>query len=68
MNACVHKNCFETSYYEEGYCGAAFYCTDHETYVLDVDEVEDVSCVRGGCSKEDGIRWDDALQGWSCSN
>jgi len=68
MTACVHKDCYETSYYEAGYCGAAFYCTDHENYVYGVDEVEDISCIREGCSNEDGIRWDDKLQGWMCSN
>jgi len=68
MNACVHKDCYETAYYEEGYCGAAWYCSDHETYVYGVDEVENVFCIREGCSDEDGIRWDDGLQGWMCSN
>jgi len=70
MNACIHKDCIETGYYEDGFCGAAWYCSDYETYVFP-DEGEEVDdyCIRDGCNtNDDGIYWNDEIQGWSCSD
>jgi len=67
MNACIHKDCFGTGYFDDGYCGAAWYCDDYESYTMGDDEEEDKYCIRDGCTNDDGIEWNNEIQGWACS-